>query len=145
MRFKPKTDKLFWIILVPTELLVGAISATVMVMSPEVFYIVIPIFLFVNYFFFSPLFGYVELRECSLFIKYGLILKREIPYGKIRAIEKKRCWYSDSMLSVKLSLDHVDIKYNKFDVTAVSVKENDDFIDKLKASIKACREKQVDK
>ena len=131
MRFKPKTDKLFWIILVPVELLVGAIFALVMVMSPEVFYVVIPIFLFVNYFFFSPLFGYVELRECSLFVKYGLILKREIPYDKIRAIEKKRRWYSDSMMSLKNAMEHVNIKYNTFDMVSVSVVGNDEMIDEI--------------
>ena len=86
---------------------------------------------FVLYFFVSPLFGYVELRENSMLIKYGFILKKEIPYSKIRSVTKARKFYSDSMMSLKNSFDHVNIKYNTFDVTCVSVVDNDSFINEL--------------
>ena len=36
------------------------------------------------------------------------------------------------MLAIKNSLEHIDIKYNKYDFVTVSVKENDKFIKELK-------------
>ena len=76
----------------------------------------IPADLFVLYFIISPLFGYVELREDSLFIKFGFFMNREIPYPKIRGTSFEHKFYSDSMLSLKNSADHVNIKYNTFDI-----------------------------
>jgi hypothetical protein len=81
----------------------------------------------------SPLFGYVELREESIFVKLGFFMKKEIPYNKIRDVEKTRKLYSDSMSALKNSLDHVNIKYNRFDVLSVSVVDNDDLMKRIKA------------
>ena len=39
------------------------------------------------------------------------------------------------MLALKNSIEHVDIKYNSFDVTCVSVKDNDAFIKELEERI----------
>lgn len=139
-KFRPKLDKTFSIILICTTALM--LAATVLsVLAPVTFFITIPLDLFVFYFLFSPLFGYVELREESLFIKFGFFIKREIPYAKIRAFSKERKLYSDSMLSLKNSLDHVNIKYNVFDVISVSVKDNDLFIAEAEARIDALRKK----
>ena len=134
-RYPPLIDKLYWMLFIPTVALTLLISIIPSLEAPKTLFLTVPIFLFLIYFFISPLFGYVELRESTLFIKYGLILKREIPYKKIRGTEKKHAWYSDSMLSLKNSLDHVNIKYNTFDLTAVSVKGNDEFISELEALI----------
>lgn len=129
-RYKPLVDKLFWIISVPTILLViGAIIISIY--HAIALIIMSAVAAFVLYFFVSPLFGYVELRENSMFIKYGFILKKEIPYSKIRSVTKTRKFYSDSMMSLKNSFDHVNIKYNTFDVTCVSVVDNDSFINEL--------------
>ena len=129
-RYKPLVDKLFWIISVPTILLViGAIIISIY--HAIALIIMSAVAAFVLYFFVSPLFGYVELRENSMFIKYGFILKKEIPYSKIRSVTKARKFYSDSMMSLKNSFDHVNIKYNTFDVTCVSVVDNDSFINEL--------------
>jgi hypothetical protein len=95
----------------------------------------IPVDLFTLYFFASPFFAYVELREKTLFIKYGFFSKREIPYESIRELKKDRRFYSESMLAIKNSMDHVNIKYNRFDVTSVSVVGNDGFVEKLTARI----------
>lgn len=59
------------------------------------------------------------------------LLKKEIPYHKIRAIEKERGIYCNSIMSLKNALDHINIKYNKFDITTVSVVDNDDLIRKI--------------
>ena len=58
-------------------------------------------------------------------------MKKEIPYDKIRGIEKERKLISPSILSIKNALDHVNIKYNTFDVTTLSLVNSDEFIDNL--------------
>ena len=74
-RFKPLFDKLFFIIFIPITVLM--IAFTVLeCFAPMALFIIIPIDTLVLYLLLSPLFGYVELRESSLFIKYGLVLKK---------------------------------------------------------------------
>jgi len=129
--FKPKIDKLFWILCIPTNiLLLGAVIIPPF-FSLTVLFISLPVFLFTNYFFVSPLFGYVELRQEDMLIKYGFFLKRVIPYSRIRRIRKERKFYSETMLSLKSAMEHVEIRYNSFDVTVVSVKDNDALIAEL--------------
>ena len=127
-RYKPKVDKLFWWLFSLTNGVLLAILVPTTIDAPTTLFINLPIFLFTNYFFISSLFGYVELRENELFIKYGFFLKRSIPYAKIRALEIERKFYTDSILSLKNAMEHVNIKYNSFDVTAVSVTDNDALI-----------------
>lgn len=134
MKFKPLVDKLFWIIFIPTVLLLaGVTSASVFHM--DLLFVAIPMDCLVIYFFLSPLFGYVELSDESIYIKYGFIMKKEIPYTSIRGIVRERKFYSDSMMSLKNSFDHVNIKYNSFDVTTVSVIDNDIFVMELQKRI----------
>ena len=133
-RYKPLIDKVFFIIWVPTLILLAA--ATVITAADIIaFLIMISIDLFTVYFMISPLIGYVELRAESVFVKLGFFTKREIPYENIRAVEKKRKFYSESMVALKNALDHVDIKYNKFDVISVSVIDNDGLVKRLKVRI----------
>ncbi len=129
-RFKPLIDRLYFMIFIPTALLLIAVTAA-SAFSPPALIITGAVDLFVLYFLISPLFGYVELRESSLFIKYGFLLKKEIPYAKIRGAVKGRKFYSESMMSLKNSFEHVNVKYNTFDVTTVSVVKNDAFISEL--------------
>ena len=133
-RYKPYLDKSFWIILIPTLALL-AVGTVIACFEPIALFILIPTDLFTVYFLITPLFGYVELRKTDVFIKYGLIMSKEIPYDKIRTITKERKIYADGMVSLKLSLDHVNIKYNKFDVTSVSVINNDEFIEEINKRI----------
>jgi len=129
-RFRPYIDKLFWIILIPTVLLLIAVTAlSCGELIPLLLLLAIDIFTL--YFLISPLFGYVELRESSVFIKFGFIMKREIPYSKIRGITKVRKFYADSMMSLKNSFEHINIKYNTFDIVSISVIDNNGFIDEL--------------
>ena len=127
-RYKPKVDKLFWWLFSITNGVLLAILVPTTIDAPTTLFINLPIFLFTNYFFISSLFGYVELRERELFIKYGFFLKRSIPYAKIRSLQKERKFYTDSILSLKNAMEHVNIKYKSFDVTAVSVTDNDALI-----------------
>ena len=129
-RYKPMVDKLFYIICLPTLALM-AVLTLISFPSPLALFIMVLSDLLVLYFLLSPLFGYVELREECLFIKYGLLLKKKIPYNKIRGVERKRSFYSESMMSLKNSFEHLNIKYNTFDVTSVSVKENGELLAEL--------------
>ena len=133
-RFRPKLDKLFWIISSILLAIVIGITVTAIFM-PITLWVIITTDLFILYFVLSPLFGYVELREETVFIKFGFFLSREIPYSKIRGMSKERKWYSDSMMSLKNSLEHVNIKYNTFDMVSVSVNDNDELIRELAARL----------
>ena len=99
-RYKPLIDKLFLYIWIPTTFIMIALTA-VCATNLLALIIIIPVDLFTYYFLFSSICGYVELRESSVFIKFGFIIKREIPYNKIRGLVKERKFYSDSMLSLK--------------------------------------------
>ena len=133
-KFKPKIDKLTYIIYsISLAAIIGV--SLVAIFEPSTLWVLVPADLLVLYFLISPLFGYVELREKSVFIKFGFFLKREIPYSKIRGTESVRKFYSDSMLSLKNSLDHVNIKYNTFDMVSVSVSDNGELIRELAARL----------
>ena len=133
-RYKPLIGKMFFIIWIPTLILL--ITATVM-SAPYIVALLIMLAtdIFTVYFLISPLFGYVELREDEVFVKLGFFTTVEIPYNKIRAVVKERKLYADSLISLKNSLDHVNIKYNRFDVLSVSVVDNDELIDMIKTKI----------
>ena len=132
-RYRPLFDKLFWIIFIPTLVLLGAVSIVMALESVWLIFLAVGIDAFVVYFLISPAFGYVELREDALFIKYGFFMKRSIPYKKIRGIKKERRVIAESMLSLKNALEHVNIRYSAFDVTTVSVVDNDGFVRELSA------------
>ena len=131
-RFLPKCDKLFHCIWIPTAVLMLGLLVMSFITGAG-WIITLLSTLFVAYFIISPLFGYVELREKSVFVKFGFFMKREIPYEKIRGVEKKRTVIADSMMSLKNAMDHVNIKYNSFDVISVSVKDEEAFVKDLKS------------
>lgn len=135
-RYKPKFDKLYLWILISIALFLLALTTVTAIFEPITLFYTIPVTLFVAYFLVSPAFGYAELREGSLFVKFGFFMKREIPYEKIRGVEKNRKFYSDSMLSLKNSMEHLNVKYNKFDLLSVSVTDNEDFKRELELRIK---------
>ena len=133
-KFKPMTDRLYLSIIIVTSAVM--IPLTVLSFNNlAALIITVAVDLFVLYFLVSPLFGYVELREETVFIKFGLIMEREIPYKNIRGLEKERKFYSDSMLSLKNAFEHINIKYDTFDVVTVSVKDNDEFIREIEEEI----------
>ena len=133
-RYKPLIGKTFWVIWIPTLIFLAVvtimsaayISALLIMLATDIFTV---------YFLVSSLVGYVELREETVFVKLGFFTTREIPYNKIRDVSKEHKLYADSMLSLKNSLDHVNIKYNRFDVLSVSVVDNDELIDMIKTKI----------
>ena len=133
-RFKPLVDKLYWIIIIFTSAVMIGLTVP-SAFAPITLWIIVPTDVLVYYFLISPLFGYVELRANTVFIKFGFILKKEIPYKKIRGAVKERRTYSDSILALKNALEHVNIKYNTFDIVTVSVVGNDRLIEELNARI----------
>ena len=134
-RFKPKIGKMFYVIWVPTVVFLIAITAVSLV-APLAFVILLFTDALTLYFLLTSLFGYVELREETVFVKFGFIARAEIPYSAIRGVTKERKLYADSIMSLKNSLDHVNIKYNRFDVVSVSVTDNDELISEIEARIK---------
>ena len=138
MRFKPLIGKMFWIIWLPTIALM-AVATAISVSATLALIILIATDILVLYFFLTSLAGYVELRENTLFVKLGFILKIEIPYERIVRVSKERKLYTDSLLSIKNSMEPVTIRYNKFDVICVSVVTNDKFIEELNARVDAKR------
>lgn len=133
-RYNVAIDKLFFIIWIPVSILM--ISLTILSFTEVLaFILLILLDLFVFYFLFSSLSGYVEIHDNYLYIKFGFIIKRKIEYKDIRDVIKERKVYSTSYLSLKNALEHIVIKYNKYDDVTVSVKENDDLINELKKRI----------
>ena len=129
-RFRPLVDKSFWITLLILAVFL-ALGTAVAIFELSALLLMLFVDVFSLYLLLAPLFGYAELRENCLFIRFGLFLKKEIPYGKIRGVVKERKFYSDSMLSLKTAMEHVNIKYNRFDVVSVSLTDIDDFISEL--------------
>lgn len=134
--FKPKIDKMMYATWIPTAVLLAAMTV-VSAFAPITLLITVPIDIFTFYFLFSSLAGYVELRGESVFIKCGFILKREIPYERIRGFTCERKFYADSMISLKNSLDHVNIKYNTLDLISVSVTDNDGLVREIELRMAA--------
>lgn len=137
-RFKPMLDGCFYLIWVPLSLMM--IILTIISVSYLAALIIMAITdIFVFYFLFSTLSAYVELREDTMLVKFGFIIKREIAYSRIREISKERKFYSQSMLSIKNSIEHVNIKYNRFDIISVSVVTNDELISELERRISSLK------
>ena len=130
MKFKPRIDSYYLGIIAITELLVTAALALCLAdFTLGGLLIMLFTFIFMNFFIISPFFGYAELREEELYIKFGFFLRKAIPYSKIRAVEKKRDWYSSSLVSLKMAKEHLDVKYNRFDVVSLSIKDEEIFIE----------------
>ena len=139
VKLKPQIDRLFLFIWIPTLILL-AVGTVISCASTVALLILIATDIFTLYFLISPLFGFVELREQTVYIKFGFLTSREIEYARIRAVETERKFYSESMLSLKCAYEHVNIKYNSFDVTTVSVRDNAYFaaeLDRRRAANKA--------
>ena len=126
-RYRPKIDILFWMITAVANVILLA-----MLIVGFVFDVTVPTLLFVNYLIVSLLFGYVELGDDAMFIKFSLLLKRRVPYSQIRTLTIDRRRYSESMLSIKNSIEHVNVRYNRFDVVTVSVRDNEAFVEAVK-------------
>ena len=134
--FKPQIDRLFWFIWIPTVILL-AVGTVISCASTIALLILLATDIFTLYFLISPLFGYVELRERTMYVKFGFFVSREIEYSRIRAIDIERKWYSESMLSLKCAYEHVNVRYNSFDVVTVSVRDNAALAAELNLKLKA--------
>lgn len=133
-RFKPRYDR-YYIVTWIACLAVVMMASAAAFFEPTVLFVLIPVDLLTLYFAISPLFGYVELRDATVYVKLGFILDKEIPYQKIRGFDRKRSFYADSMTSLKTALDHLNIRYNRFDVISVCVESDDELIAEIEARI----------
>lgn len=133
-RFKPRYDKCYIITWIVTVAVIAAVNV-IAVFEPSTLFIFVPVDALVLYFALTQIFGYVELRDDELFIRFGLILKKEIPYDKIRGISREHKFYADSMISLKTALDHVNVKYNRFDMVSLSVVNDDELVTELEARV----------
>ena len=140
-KFKPLIGKTFYVIWIPTILLLLA-ATVISFWTPLALVILVSADIFVGYFMFSSIAGYVELRENEVFVKFGFMTSVEIPYENIRGFSKERKLYSDSMLSIKNSLEHINIKYNKIAIVSVSVVNNDELISDIEERIEAKKAKK---
>ena len=123
--YRPQLDKLYYLPLLFTSAVMLPLTVVTAILDPLMLLFMIPIDLFCLYFFISPLFGYVELKEHTLFIRFGLLLRREIPYAKIRGTVRGRGIYGESFLTLKYGMEHLHVRYGVCDITTVSVKDND--------------------
>ena len=120
-KFKQKTDKLtviIWAICLPVIL--GL--CTVAFFEPTTLWVFVPTDLLILYFLISPLFGYVELREETVFIKFGFIMKKEIAALAVEGLKKEypdaicSLVYDDPLqliIAVRLSAQCTDERVNK--------------------------------
>ena len=126
-RFRPKFDRLYWIsftvcavyIVVMTAVSVGSVSMLCFMSAINAILVWVLA---------APWFGYVELGEDAVLVKFGFFLKRVVPYADIRKMQKVCHWYSESILALKNAMEHVDIRYGACDVVSVSVTDNDALI-----------------
>ena len=133
-RYKPLIDKYFYIIWIIMTIILLPLTI-ISIVYPAGFIILILTDIFCYYFMVSSLVAYVELKEDTLYIKFGFIMKREIPYNKIRSLEKEKRIITYSMLSIKNALEHINLKYNKYDMVTISLKNNDEFIKEVNEKI----------
>ena len=136
-KFKPMFDKLYLFIVAPSIAIMLPLTVWAC-FSSAIFALVVTVLcdILVLYFLITPCFGYVELLDDCVFIKFGFFLKRKINYSDIRKLEKERKFYADSMVALKCAFEHVNIKYARFDVISVSVRDNDAFVKELENRIK---------
>ena len=132
--YKPLIDKYFYYIWTPITILL-AICTYISLFEVTSFFIMVSTDIFTFYFMISSLIGYCKFKEETLYIRFGFILKIEINYKDIIEIKKERGVMTYTMLSLKNALDHITIKYNKYDFVTVSVKDNDKFIKDLKSKM----------
>ena len=128
-RYKPRLDRLFYGFAIFTAAIVlGALIPSLYGGGAFAIAVTLGTLILCGYFLISPCFGYAELREETLFVKFGFFLSREIPYEKIYAMEKKHTMVADSILSLKNAMDHLNVKYNRFDLISMSLQNEEDFI-----------------
>ena len=121
---------------IPTAI-VMLITTVVAFFDPFALIILLLVDALMLYFFLTSLFGYVELREDTVFVKFGFLTSKEIPYNKIRGISREKKFYADSLQALKNSYEHINIKYNRFDMVSVSVTDNDELIAEIKKRMTA--------
>jgi len=76
---------------------------------------------------------YYVIKDDELYIKCGYMKPKTIPYNTIKSINESR----SPLASAGLSLDRIEIKYNKHDIILISPVNKQEFIELLNDKIKA--------
>lgn len=143
MKYRVNIDKYYYITIVVVSLIL-LIPLILSIVAKRVWVILVVAFLiiFVEYLLFSCFIGYAKLEEDHLVIRYGFIIKRRLPYEIIRGVEKKSSYFSESLISLKTTKNCVVVLFNTYDNTTISIKDEDDFIEKLLEKLKEypCKE-----
>ena len=130
-RYRPKVGGLYFAIFLPTLALILAVTVLAAIYDPFSLAVTVTVFLLILYFAVSPLFGYAELREESLYIRYGFFMKVDIPYSKIHSVKRARRLISYSTVSLKCDVEHIEIRYGIFDETTISLVDSEEFVAEL--------------
>ncbi|WP_322971581.1 PH domain-containing protein [Faecalibacter sp. LW9] len=84
------------------------------------------LFFFITYLLFSTIYT-IDSNSKKLVIQSGFIFHKKIDIEHIKAINKSRSWISSPALSV----DRIEIFYNKYDSILISPKNKENFIQQL--------------
>lgn len=85
------------------------------------------LFMFITYLVLTTTY-IINTHSKQLVVQVGFIVHKTIPIEKIKTIRKSKSWIS----SPALSLDRIEINYNKFDSILISPKKREQFIQELK-------------
>lgn len=86
----------------------------------------IGLFIFINYLVFTTEYT-IDTNAKILIVKSGFLVHKSIDILKIKEIKKSKSWIS----SPALSIDRIEITYNKFDSILISPKNREQFINEL--------------
>jgi hypothetical protein len=131
VQVRPNMDSMYPSEICPTSKYVVGEYGRDAIYDPFSLIVTALVFLLILYFAVSPLFGYAELRDESLHIRYGFIMKVDIPYSKIRSVKRRRRVISYSTVSLKCDVEHIEIGYGSFDETTISLVDADEFVEEL--------------
>lgn len=139
MRFKPYFDKTFKVVLFLSSALCLMLFVALSFVDFFAMLVCLACALLTAYFIISPLFGYAELRDKTLYVKFGIIMEKEIEYSRITRIKRGRGFYSDSFVSLKNSMEHITVWCGIGESVTLSVVDNDRFATELEERIAASR------
>ena len=84
------------------------------------------LFIFINYLIFTTQYT-IHSNSKKLIIKSGFLVQKSIEIENIKEIKKSKSWISSPALSV----DRIEIFYNKYDSILISPKNKEEFIQQL--------------
>lgn len=133
MKYRVKLTAFYLTVLIAASILFVIPLATSFIYR-KLWFILFSVFLFLiaELLMISTLFGYVRLDETALYIRFGFFARKKIAYSRIRHIEKKQGLFRESLFSLNTAKEYIRIDYGESKFLTVSIRQPDDFIEKLK-------------